>query len=157
MNGRISSGCFRRGCLRRGRSPTIGVEDNNNDLDGTMMDVHILWRNHSDFWIDLQTYTTVGNGTYHFVPIGNDWIWGNTTIIWSVNVTVGTSWTNEAYHFTTGGSRYDVNNNGVVNFQGAGLVWTHRSTLVPYDGLYDVNQNGNVNFQDAGLTWVNRD
>jgi hypothetical protein len=52
---------------------------------------------------------------------------------------------------------YDVNHDGKVNFQDAGLVWVHRTSLVPYDGLYDVNQDGQVNFQDAGLTWVNRD
>jgi hypothetical protein len=67
------------------------------------------------------------------------------------------SWTNETFHYTTNGSRYDVNNNDKVNFQDAGLVWVHRISLVPYDGLYDVNQDGNVNFQDAGLTWIHRD
>jgi len=52
---------------------------------------------------------------------------------------------------------YDVNHDGTVNFQDAGLVWVHRTSLVPYDGLYDVNQDGQVNFQDAGLVWVHRD
>ncbi len=39
----------------------------------------------------------------------------------------------------------------------AGLVWIHRTSEVDYDGIYDVNSDGQVNFQDAGLTWVNRD
>lgn len=131
---------------------TIGVPKGNS------IDVSLRWKNHSGQWYTLQTYTSVGNGTYNFIlPTANDWIWGNTTYLWSVNVTDGTSWANETYSFTTGGSRYDVNNNGLVNFQDAGLVWTHRTSLVSYDGLYDVNQDGKVNFQDTGLTWMHRD
>jgi len=80
------------------------------------------------------------------------------TYVWSVNVTDGYYWTNKTFMFTTRGSRYDVNNNNVVNFQDAGLCWVNRkSNDMTYDGLYDVNQNGLVNFQDAGLCWVNRD
>ena len=127
------------------------------DINGDPMDVYIRWKNHTGEWVTLETYMGVGDGTYNFIPSGNDWIWGNTTYTWSVNVTDGTFWTNETYHYTTGGSRYDVSNNDVVNFQDAGLVWIHRTSEVDYDGIYDVNQNGVVNFQDAGLTWVNRD
>jgi Beta-propeller repeat len=131
----------------------IAVTDLNNDS----LDVSFFWINHTGIWVSLQTYTGVGNGIFHFIPpAGNDWIWGNTPYTWSVNVTDGEYWTNETYTYTTGGSRYDVNNNNVVNFQDAGLVWVHRASLVPYDGLYDVNQDSQVNFQDAGLTWVNR-
>jgi hypothetical protein len=121
------------------------------------MTVTLRWRNHIGVWITLITYPDVNNGAYSFTPSGNDWIWGNTTYTWSVNVTDGVSWTNETYTYKTRGSRYDVNNNDIVNFQDAGLVWVHRTSLVPYDGLYDVNHDGQVNFQDAGLTWVNRD
>jgi FG-GAP repeat len=130
------------------------VEDGNSDL----MDIHIKWKNHEAQWVTLQTYTNIMNGTYNFIPpASNDWIWGNTIYTWSVNVTDGYNWTNETYTYRTGGSRYDVNNNDIVNFQDAGLVWVHRTSLVPYDGLYDINQDNQVNFQDAGLTWVNRD
>jgi len=132
------------------------------DPDGDSMDVYIRWKRHDYYhsgeWITLETYTGVGNGTYNTINLtGNDWIWGNTTYVWSVNCTDGKVWTNETYQYTTGGSRYDVNNNGRVNFQDAGLVWIHRTSEVAYDGIYDVNQNGEVNFQDAGLTWINRD
>ena len=72
------------------------------------------------------------------------------------DVTDGTYWTNKTYHYTTRGNRYDVNNNDMVNFQDADLVWIHRTSEVDYDGIYDVNQNDVVNFQDAGLTWINR-
>jgi parallel beta-helix repeat protein len=158
------------------RPPTelrVTVDDPNNDT----LDVYIKWKviceccinnsnccySYDDDWITVKNFTGVANGTYEFIPSDdvtiwlNDWIWGNTTYIWSVNVTDGTFWTNETYQYTTGGSRYDVNNNDLVNFQDAGLVWVHRTSEVCYDGLYDVNQDGQVNFQDAGLTWVNRD
>jgi parallel beta-helix repeat protein len=136
--------------------PPVNLSVVVQDFDGDLMDVFIQWKNHTREWVTLQSYRGADNGTYTFVPSGNDWIWGNTTYTWSVNVTDGTSWTNETYTFTTSGSRYDVNNNDIVNFQDAGLVWVHRTSLVPYDGLYDVNQDGKVNFQDAGLTWTHR-
>ena len=128
-----------------------------NDEDSDLMNVTIKWFNHSKKWEILQSYISVGNGLYGYEPLGNDWIWGNTTYTWSVNVTDNKQWTNRTYTFTTGGSRFDVNNNNIVNFQDAGIVWVHRTSISSYDGLYDVNQNGVVNFQDAGLVWVNRD
>ena len=145
------------GATHTSRPPTqlqITVTDQNNDL----LDVTFRWKNHTGTWVSLQTYNAVGNGSYTFIPPpSHEWIWGNTTYTWSVYATDGMSWTNETYQYTTNGSRYDVNNNNVVNFQDAGLVWVHRTSLVPYDGVYDVNHDGQVNFQDAGLTWVNRD
>jgi len=133
------------------------VEDLNNDT----MSIYFRWINQTpivDKWDSLMEWINVVNGTYCFSPsISNDWIWGNTTYTWSVNVTDGFSWTNKTFTFTTGGSRYDVSNNDLVNFQDAGLCWVNRDSVVDYDGLYDVNQNGAVNFQDAGLCWVNRD
>ena len=55
---------------------------------------------------------------------------------------------------------YDVNRDGNINFQDAGLCWTYiqDDTDDPYGNLlYDVNMDGQVNFQDAGLIWTNRD
>ena len=126
-------------------------------FDDSPIDVFIGWKNHTGLWVTLATYLAVKNGSYNVTSSGNDWIWGNTTYTWGVNVTDGTAWTNRTYSYTTKGSRYDVNNNNIVNFQDAGLVWVHRTSITPYDGLYDVNQDGQVNFQDAGLTWVHRD
>jgi hypothetical protein len=121
------------------------------------MDVYIRWINHSEEWVTLQNFSGVVNGTYMFVPFGNDWIWGDTEYIWSVNITDGISWTNESYYFTTGGSRYDVDNNDIVDFRDAGLCWANRESQADYDGLYDVDQNMVVDFRDAGLCWANRD
>jgi hypothetical protein len=120
------------------------------------MDVYIRWRNHTGEWVTLATFLGVQNGSYTVTPVGNDWIWGSTTYVWSVNVTDGITWTNQTYLYTTKGSRYDVNNNNKVNFQDVGLVWIHRTSVSPNDGLYDVNQDGKVNFKDAGLTWTHR-
>ena len=55
---------------------------------------------------------------------------------------------------------YDVNRDGTINFQDAGLCWVYIQNNLddPYgDLLYDVNMDGQVNFQDAGLIWINRD
>jgi len=136
----------------------VTIEDPNDDA----MNIYIKWRKHDYYhfgeWVTLASYTGVYDGTYNFIPpTENDWMWGNTTYTWSVHVTDGVAWTNETYEYTTGGSRYDVNNDDNVNFQDAGLVWVHRTSEEPYDGIYDVNQDGQVNFQDAGLTWINRD
>jgi len=136
----------------------VSIEDPDNDT----MDVYIRWRKHDYYhfgeWVTLQTYTGVGNGTYNFIPPDeNDWIWGNTTYTWSVNITDGLHCTNETYQYTTKGSRYDVSNNDIVNFQDAGLVWIHRDGEADYDGIYDVTNNGEINFMDAGKTWINRD
>jgi uncharacterized repeat protein (TIGR01451 family) len=133
---------------------SISVEDPDQDD----MSFAFKWKNHQGQWIAPCTYGNMPDGTYTCTPPSNaDWLWGNTTYTWSVNVTDGTSWTNQTFTFTTGGSRYDVNNDNKVNFIDAGIVWVHRTTNAPYDGLYDVNQDGNVNFIDAGKTWVNRD
>jgi hypothetical protein len=128
------------------------------DVNGDEMDIYIKWINHDGVWTVLETYNNVYDGTYDFtIPNENDWIWGNTIYVWSVNATDGSDWTNETYQYTTGGSRYDVNNNGIVNFQDAGLVWAHRAGEAAYDGIYDVNDDSTVDFVDAGLTWTNRD
>jgi hypothetical protein len=145
------------GSLNVPRPPSILsaiIEDPNGDP----MDIHITWKNHEGEWVELASFSDVGNGTYSFTPpYENEWIWGDTVYVWSINVTDGTFWTNQTFSFTTMGSRYDVNNNGRVNYQDAGLVWIHRTSEVEYDGLFDVDQNGIVNYADAGLTWVNRD
>jgi len=142
--------------------PPVELNATVEDPEGDIMDVSIRWMKHDYHhygeWILLEDYRGVYNGTYNKENLtGNDWIWGNTVYTWSINVTDGTSWTNKTFQYTTGGSRYDIDNDDSVNFQDAGLVWIHRTSEVPYDGIYDVNCDGQVNFQDAGLTWINRD
>ena len=73
------------------------------------------------------------------------------------------SFENGNYRSSSGGCNriYDVNRNGIINFQDAGLCWVyaidHDNRTFYGDLLYDVNMDGQVNFQDAGLIWVNRD
>jgi archaellin len=110
----------------------------------------------------IQTHPNIGstsvkgafNGTQQCSISGLTY---STTYRWYVNATDGITWTNHKYVFTTKESRYDVNNNNVVNFQDAGLVWIHRTTQALYDELYDVNQDGKVNYQDVGITWTYKD
>lgn len=55
---------------------------------------------------------------------------------------------------------YDVNRDGTINFQDAGLCWVYiQNDLGDSYGdlLYDVNMDGQVNFQDCGIIWVHRD
>jgi len=137
---------------------TLDISIDVEDLDSDLMDVFFSWKNHDDEWVILTTYYQVGNGVYHVTNLtGDDWKWGNTIYYWGIKVNDGICWTNVTYHFTTSGSRYDVNSNDIVNFQDAGLVWIHRTSEFPYAGIYDVNQDGKVNFQDAGLIWINMD
>jgi len=51
---------------------------------------------------------------------------------------------------------YDVNLDGTVDFDDVMETWNHRSGRAPFEHIYDVNDDGKVNFQDAGLCWVNR-
>jgi PKD repeat protein len=141
--------------------PPANITVTIKDPDGDLMDLAIrsvrYIPGYLTEWYVLTTFEDVGNGSYQVIPSGNDWVWGNTTYSWGINLTDGNSWVNKTYTFSTSGSRYDVNNDDKVNFVDAGIVWVHRTTNAVYDGIYDVNGDGTVNFVDAGLTWVHRD
>ncbi|MBN1281308.1 MAG: hypothetical protein JXA00_06640, partial [Candidatus Thermoplasmatota archaeon] len=92
------------GVSRPPSSLSVTVDDPEDDP----IDLAIRWRNHTGGWVTLTSESGVGDGTYEYVPSGNNWIWGNTTYTWSINVTDGYSWVNQTYTFTTMGSRYDV-------------------------------------------------
>lgn len=62
--------------------PPAEVNVTVEDPDGDSMDVYIMWMNHDDEWVTLETYIGIYNETYNFIPsYENDWIWGNTTYI----------------------------------------------------------------------------
>jgi len=57
---------------------------------------------------------------------------------------------------------YDVNDNGVVNFQDAGLTWIHRTMPMcdppnEYDSTYDMDCDLDVDIVDYITVWQNRD
>jgi len=99
---------------------------------------------------------TSNNGTTEF-------IWGNTTYIWSMNITDGTSWYNWTFNYTTeatangANARYDVDNDDTVNVFDLNSDWTHRSAgSYDYDGLYDVDDDGTINVFDLNAIWTGR-
>jgi murein DD-endopeptidase MepM/ murein hydrolase activator NlpD len=54
--------------------------------------------------------------------------------------------------------KFDVNNDGRINFQDALLVWAHRTEKIDcYIPWFDVNNDGVVDREDAELVWNNRD
>jgi len=82
-----------------------------------------------------------------------------------VDMKIGENYTyeSEAYSYnefiikTIPNSIYDVNNDGQVNFQDAGIVWIHRAGKETYDSLYDVNDDRIVDSQDVGIVWKSKD
>ena len=98
----------------------------------------------------------------NLIDWGTDFIWGNTTYQWAVNI----SGTNNTYNYTTyemvtGGkdARYDVTNDGDnINVIDLSLNWAHRTigAHAPYDGLYDVNDDNAVDVIDLSAIWAHK-
>jgi len=51
---------------------------------------------------------------------------------------------------------YDVNGDGKVNFQDAGIVWEHRTNITAYNSRYDMDCDGDVDNEDANIVWRHR-
>ena len=173
-----SFGSIGLGCGHNGYRPPRNLSAYVEDLDGDPLNITIKWHAPTfcyilpDFnpcpmyphsWETVASFEGVGSGRYEFVPTEsstvwwNDRLWGDTNYYWNVSVTDGMFWVNKTFWYHTGGSRYDVTNDCLVNFIDAGKVWINRDNGNCFDGLYDVNEDCKVNFIDAGLTWVNRD
>ncbi len=96
-------------------------------------------------------YTTFGRGT--------EFIWGNTSYTWSINITDGSVWLNQSYIYTTnqtnGGQnmRYDVTNDNAVGFADVSSTWA--ASVLIFDGLYDVSGDNAVGFADVSEIWAN--
>ena len=86
-------------------NPELSVDCSNDD--GSNFDLYI-WTNASGSWATLESFLNVGNNTGAFFDADtsnmNEF---TTTYYWSVNATDNHggsgNWTNETYHFTTGG------------------------------------------------------
>jgi len=95
-----------------------------NDLNGNNQTMNVTFRsNHSGSWQDLQTNSSIPNGTY--ICLNTSWITSeNTKYYWSANVSDGCGgFTNETYHFTTGAedpgyTSYYVAKNGNNSWDG---------------------------------------
>ena len=132
-------------------------------INETNLDVYFYFLNMTpvtDTWTLFASWTGVSPPQrcefINFVDMGNDWMWGNTSYQWSVNVTDGSTWSNTSFYYTTAGSRYDVSNDGIVNVEDLSYAWAHRDGQASYDGLYDVNGNYNIDVQDLSFIWNDR-
>ena len=110
------------------------------------------WTGENDGRFDFTTFNWTNPETYD----ATDWIWGDTTYTWYVNATDGSTWYNQTFNYTTGGSRYDVSGSGDVVSADAYRVWTNRAGEASYNGIYDVNQGGDITPTDAYLVWINK-
>lgn len=50
--------------------------------------------------------------------------------------------------------KYDVTDDGVVDYEDALAVWAHHS--LEFDAMYDINGDGVIDYEDALEVWVNR-
>ena len=77
-----------------------------------------------------------------------EFLWGNISYEWAVNVTNGTVWENRSYIYTTeqtvdsANARYDVNNDDTVDIFDCLYVWNNRDGEASYNGIYDVSDGG---------------
>lgn len=122
-----------------------------------------------------------GNSYISYQPEKNDarFLFGNSTYMWSVNVSDGLFWKNTTYFFNTimnvheyiefyefilsniSDARYDVSGDGIrVNVFDLSITWSNRWNIGDnenlYHRLYDVSQDGEINSIDMSLIWYHR-
>jgi len=131
-------------------------------LTGSGLDVYIYFWNRTpatETWSLLANWIGGSAGRYEVLNLDtingtNEFIWGNTTMYWSVNVTDGASWLNKSYWYNTTGSRYDIDNNDNVFVGDLSEVWANRGGT--FDGYYDTDNNDNIFVGDLSTIWANR-
>ena len=131
-------------------------------LTGSGLDVYIYFWNRTpatETWSLLANWIGGSVGRYEVLNLDtingtNEFIWGNTTMYWSVNVTDGASWLNKSYWYNTTGSRYDIDNNDNVFVGDLSEVWANRGGT--FDGYYDTDNNDNIFVGDLSTIWANR-
>jgi len=140
------------------------------DITGANLDIYFYFYNmtpQTDTWTLLQSWSSQSTDRFEVTSLtsigyGTEFIWGNTTYYWTVNVTNGNIWQNESYSYTTEdivngqNARYDVSNNDYITVQDLSYAWAHRDGEAPYDNLYDVNSNNAITVQDLSFIWANR-
>jgi len=144
-------------------NPTLNITV--NDADGDTMDVTFAsnYSNSVD-WVNYQTNSTVGNGSYSWVFTGANT--GTTTYYWKVYCSDGTTNVSETYHFTTAtnftngdgseGDPYQITNCEELN-------WTRDNLTAYYILMNDIdmadcdvtNWNGGKGFIPIyGTEWI---
>ena len=119
-------------------------------------------------WTLAASWSGVDTGRYSIEDLTTnftlkEFIWGNTTYTWSVNVSNATSWVNESYTFTTNATsgdganaRYDVDGDDDVDLFDALYTWNNREFQATYNGIYDFSLNDRISVQDVLYVWNNR-
>jgi len=137
-------------------------------VNGTNLNIYFYFYNMTpvtDTWTQFASWTGVSTGRYNFTDFterGNDFLWGNTTYYWWVNVTDGSAWVNKSYSYTTvelangANARLDVDNDANVFVGDLNDVWANRNGQATYDGIYDVDDDGNVFVGDLNTIWAGR-
>jgi len=139
---------------------SAGITDDNEDT----LDIYFFtnkttsWTNS---WNAIGSNLSVGNGTYMCNQTFNSserfntrWRWKATTYYWSINVSDGTTWTNNTYYFTTEPSRYDVDDDESVFVGDLNIVWANRNKA--YLGLYDTDADSTIFVGDLNAIWANK-
>lgn len=137
-------------------------------VTGADLDVYFYFYNMTpvtDTWTLFASWTGVSTGRCEvtdFTAFDNDFLWGNTTYRWSVNVTDGSSWMNRSYSYTTvelangANSRYDVSNDNWVDGSDLLAAYSHRTGIVSHDGIYDVNDDNWIDGSDLLAIYAHR-
>ena len=139
-------------------------------IDGTNLDIYFYFYNLTpvvDVWTLHHHWSGQSTGRFEIVDLtslspGTQFIWGNTTYTWTVNITDGVTWINNSYTYTTthlahgANARYDVSNDNWVDGSDLLSDYAHRTGQTPYDGIYDVNNDDWIDGSDLLQIYANR-
>jgi len=140
-------------------------------VSGTNIDAYIYFVNMTpesttpwtlvNSWSGIDSQRIEQASLYNFGR-ATEFIWGNTTYTWSVNITDGSSWLNETYTYTTeelidgANARYNVDNDTTVFVGDLNTVWAGRSGQAPWDSLLNVDGDGTIFVGDLNTIWAGR-
>lgn len=140
------------------------------DVSGTNIDAYIYFVNmtpKTDTWTLVNSWSGISSQRIEYTSLDTfgretEFIWGNTTYTWSVNITDGGTWINKTYTFSTkeivdgSNARHDINNDDTVDVFDLNNCWTNREGEAPFDGIYDVNTDDEIDVFDLNNIWSNR-
>lgn len=141
-------------------------------VTGSNLDIYIYFVNMTpttNTWTLVQSWSDQSTGRFAATSLNTfgrttEFIWGNTTYTWSVNITDGSSWLNNTYTYDTIASvltknaRCDVNNDDEVKGNDLLLIYAYRDGNPDgylYDGFYDVNEDNEIKGTDILFAYAN--